>query len=324
MKKEWGGFLNHGFFQGIVVSTLSLLSVVLIPLTGAFVIVLMPLPVLFYYAKLGRFRGLAVFAVSLALVLLILGLIHPNITSPLLMLVLVGGTGIVIGEVLKRQATVEKTLMIPVAVLLACCGSLLLLYGYQTAQRPLGLIEKYILVSILESIKLYEHMDISSEQLALIREQAGPIAALLARIFPAMCVVGAGLFVWLNLMSARYLFSRHGLHYPDFGDLTRWKPPDRLVWLLIGAGGALLLEPAVFKYSGLNLLILCLFVYLCAGLAVVGYFFKVKKVPLFIKILFYVLIIIQQYLLVFVTALGLFDLWADFRKRIKPARNAGV
>ena len=324
MKEQFGGFLNRVFVQGVAISTLSFLSVVLIPLAGAIVIVLTPLPVLFYYTKLGRFRGGVVFAVSLTLVLLILNLIHPDIIFPLLLLMLAGGTGIMIAEVLRRPWTVERTLIIPVVILLACCGCLLLLSAYQTGQPPLRLIESYILSSIGENIKLYEQMNISSEQLTLIRDHSGPIAALLTRIFPAMLLVGASLFIWLNIFAARRLFQKYGLHYPEFGDLSLWKAPEKMVWLLIGAGGMLLVETGAVKYTGLNLLITCLFVYLLAGLSVIGYFFKVKKVPVFFKILFYVLIMIQQYLLLVVMALGLFDLWADFRKLIKPAQDPGV
>jgi len=188
----------------------------------------------------------------------------------------------------------------------------------------LRLMESYILSSIAENIKIYEQTDISSEQLTFIKDQAGPIAALLTRIFPAMFLVGAGLFIWLNIFAARRLFQKYGLPYPEFGDLTRWKAPDKMVWLLIGAGGMLLVEAGAVKYTGINLLIICLFVYLCAGFSVIGYFFKVKRIPLFFKVLFYVLIIIQQYLLLLVMALGLFDLWADFRKLIKPAQDSGV
>ncbi|PKN05656.1 MAG: hypothetical protein CVU74_00575 [Deltaproteobacteria bacterium HGW-Deltaproteobacteria-9] len=324
MKEEWGGFLNRDFIQGIAVSTLSFLSVVLIPLAGAIVIVLTPLPVLFYYTKLGRFRGGAVFAVSLTLVLLILKLINPDIIFPLLLLTFAGGTGIMLAEVLRKPWPVERTLIIPVAVLLTCGGCLLLLQSYQTGQPPLRLMESYILSSIAENIKIYEQTDISSEQLTFIKDQAGPIAALLTRIFPAMFLVGAGLFIWLNIFAARRLFQKYGLPYPEFGDLTRWKAPDKMVWLLIGAGGMLLVEAGAVKYTGINLLIICLFVYLCAGFSVIGYFFKVKRIPLFFKVLFYVLIIIQQYLLLLVMALGLFDLWADFRKLIKPAQDSGV
>jgi uncharacterized protein YybS (DUF2232 family) len=78
------------------------------------------------------------------------------------------------------------------------------------------------------------------------------------------------------------------------------------------------------NYPGVNLLIICLFVYLCAGLSIIGYFFKVKRISIFFKVLFYVLIVIQQYLLLFVMILGLFDLWADFRKLIKPAQDPSV
>ncbi len=324
MKEQWGGFLNRDLVQGVAVSTLSFLSVALIPLAGAIVILLTPLPVLFYYTKLGRFRGVAVFAISLTLVLLILTLIHPDIIFPLLLLMLAGGTGIMLAEVLRRPWTIERTLIIPVAALLACGSCLLLLSAYQTGQPPLRLIESYILSSIGENIKLYEQMDISSEQLTLIKDYAGPIATLLTRIFPAMFLVGASLFIWLNIFAARRLFQKHGLHYPEFGDLTRWKAPEKMVWLLIGAGGMLLVEAGAVKYSGLNLLITCLFVYLCAGLSVIGYFFKVKRIPVFFKVLFYILIMIQQYLLLLVMALGLFDLWADFRKLIKPAQDPGA
>jgi len=324
LKEQWGGFLNRDFIQGIAVSALSFLSVMLIPLAGAIAIVLTPLPVLFYYTKLGRFRGVAVFAISLTLVLLILALIHPDIIFPLLLLMLAGGTGIMIAEVLRRPWPVERTLIIPVAVLLACGGCLLLLSAYQTGQPPLRLIESYILSSIGENIKLYEQMDISSEQLTLIKDHAGQIAALLTRIFPGMFLVGASLFISLNIFAARRLFHKHGLHYPEFGDLTRWKAPEKMIWLFIGAGGMLLVEEGAVKYTGLNLLITCLFIYLCAGLSVIGYFFKVKRTPVFFKVLFYVLIVIQQYLLLLVMALGLFDLWADFRKRIKPAQDPGV
>ncbi|MBA4397735.1 MAG: hypothetical protein C0394_10210 [Syntrophus sp. (in: bacteria)] len=324
MKEESGGLLNRGFVQGVAVSTLSFLSVVLIPLAGAIVILMTPLPVLFYYTKLGRFRGVAVFAVSLTLTLLTLALIHPDIISPLLLLMLAGGTGIMLAEVLSRPWTIERTLIIPVAVLMAFGGCLLLLSAYQTGQPPLRLIESHILSSIGENIKLYEQMDISSEQITIIKDHSGQIAALLTRIFPAMLVVGVSLFIWLNIFAARRLFQKYGLHYPEFGDLTRWRAPEKMVWLLIGAGGMLLVEVGAVRYTGLNLLITCLFVYLFAGLSVIGYFFKVKKVPVIFKILFYVLIMIQQYLLLVVMALGLFDLWADFRKLIKPAQDPEV
>lgn len=324
MKEEWGGLLNRNFVLGIVISTLSLLSVVLLPLLGAMVLVLMPLPVLFYFAKFGRFGGCVVFGVSLTLALLGVRFVNPDITFPLFFFIFVGATGMMIAEVLGRSLSIEKTLMVPLAALLACSGCLLLIDANQTGQPPWQLIENFTASSIRDNIKFYEQLDISSEQIALIKDHTGEIAALLTRVSPSIFLVGASLIIWLNILAARFLFQRSGLHYPDFGDLTCWKAPEKMVWLLIGTGGMLLIPLAAVNYAGMNLLIICLFVYLCAGLSIIGYFFKVKRASVFLKVLFYVLILIQQYLLLFVMVLGLFDLWADFRKLIKPAQDPGM
>lgn len=316
--------LNRDFVLGIAITTLAFLSVVLIPLIGAMVVVLTPLPFLFYFTKFGRARGGVLFGVSWVLALLILSFFNPDIVFPLLFFIFSGAAGMMLSEVLKRSWSIERTLTVPVSVLLACSGCFLLLHAYQADQMPWQLIENYTLLSIQENIRLYEQMDISAEQIALIKDHAGQIAALLTNIFPAIFVVGASLMIWLNIIAARFLFQKYGLSYPDFGDLTCWKAPEKMVWFLIATGGMLLLPSDAVKYTGMNLLIICLFVYLCAGLSVIGYFFKVKKVPRFVKALFYVLIVIQQYLLLIVMILGLFDLWADFRKFIKPAQNSSV
>jgi uncharacterized protein YybS (DUF2232 family) len=324
LKEGWDGLLNRDFVLGTAITTFSFLSVVLIPLIGAVGIVFMPLPFLFYFTKFGRSGGGILFGVSLMLALLILKFFNPDIIFPLLLFIFVGATGMMLSEVLRRSWSIEKTLMVPVAVLLTCSGCFLLLHAYQAGQTPWQLIENHILSSVQENIKIYDQLDIPAEQITLIKDHAGPIAALLTRIFPAMFLVGASLIIWLNILAARRLYQKHGLHYPEFGDLTCWKAPERIVWLLIAAGGMLLIPFSAVTYSGWNLLIICLFVYICAGLSIIGYFFKVKRVPIFFKVLFYFLILIQQYLLLFVVVLGLFDLWADFRKLIKPAQDSNA
>jgi uncharacterized protein YybS (DUF2232 family) len=324
LKEEWGGLLNRDFVLGIVITTLSFLSVVLIPLVGAVVVVLTPLPFLFYFTKLGRFGGGVLFGASLMLALLILSFFNPSILFPLLFFIFAGATGMMLAEVLRRSWSIEKTLTVPVAVLLICSGCLLLLHAYQAGETPWQLIENYTSSSVQENIKIYNQLDVSAEQITFIKDHAGQVAALLANIFPAIIAVGASLMVWLNLFAARFLFRRHGLYYPDFGDLSHWKAPEKMVWLLIAAGGMLFIPLVAVKYTGMNLLIICLYIYLFAGFSIIGYFFKMKRVPVFFKVLFYLLVLIQQYLLLFVAVLGLFDLWADFRKLLKPPQDSSV
>jgi uncharacterized protein YybS (DUF2232 family) len=324
LKNEEGGFSQRDFVHGVVISALMFLSVVLVPLVGAVAVMLTPLPVLYYYTKFGRIGGVAVFGSSLAVVLFVLGWVHADIVFPLLLFLLTGAAGILLAEALGRQWSIEKTLLLPSAGLMAFIAGLLILQSFQTGQSPWRLLEGYILVGIQENVKIYKQMDISSDSIALISDSAGQIAALLAGVSPALFLVGAVLLIWINLAAARRLFQKRGLHYPEFGDLTCWKAPEKMVWLLIGTGGMLLAGSGAVQVVGLNLLIICLSVYLCAGLAVVGFFFRIRKIPIVFKVSFYILILLQQYLLLLVVALGLFDLWADFRKRIKPVQDAGV
>ena len=50
------------------------------------------------------------------------------------------------------------------------------------------------------------------------------------------------------------------------------------------------------------------------GLAIVAYFFHKNNVPRFLRSATYILIIFQQIFALLVAALGLFDLWGDFRR----------
>ncbi len=77
----------------------------------------------------------------------------------------------------------------------------------------------------------------------------------------------------------------------------------------------------VIDSVGLNILIVCCLIYLLQGLAIVGFFFRRKRVPLLLRWLFYVLIAVQQYMVILVIAFGLFDIWVDFRKRIAGIKD---
>jgi uncharacterized protein YybS (DUF2232 family) len=109
--------------------------------------------------------------------------------------------------------------------------------------------------------------------------------------------------------------------FPDFGDLSCWKMPDWVVWFVIAAGAAMIVPEEAVQIAGLNVLIVALFLYLLQGLSIVQFFFRQKNIPRYLRALFYALIVLYQYLLVFVSAVGLFDIWVDFRKMNRPASD---
>ncbi|MBW2636173.1 MAG: DUF2232 domain-containing protein [Deltaproteobacteria bacterium] len=108
--------------------------------------------------------------------------------------------------------------------------------------------------------------------------------------------------------------------YPEFGDLSRWKIFDRMIWVFIIAGVSMVVPVKAVKIIGLNILIVLIFIYMLQGLSIVSFYFKKKNMPWFIRGFGYFLIFAQQILLFLVIVLGLIDVWVDFRKleKVEP------
>jgi uncharacterized protein YybS (DUF2232 family) len=304
------------FFSGVAVSSLIFLAVAFVPFLGSVILILSPLPILFYYTRNGRMQGLAVLIVSLCVVAVILEFSGSMASLPIL--AVSGCMGIIFSEVLKKNYSIEVTILLPVVALLIVWSSFIFYQSIASGVAPLYLIESYINSNIQESIQFYAKIDVPDETLKLVRDNAKQIAGFFINLFPALAFISATFAVWLNILSGKEIFLKNALSYPDFGDLSQWKAPEKLVWLLIAGGGTLLAPVDLIRFAGLNVLIVCLFVYLLHGLAVVSFFFRTKNVPRLFRAFFYVLIFAQQYFTIVVVATGLFDLWVDFRKYIKP------
>ena len=99
--------------------------------------------------------------------------------------------------------------------------------------------------------------------------------------------------------------------WPPYSD---WRLPDVAVWLVIASGTMLFLPVGDVRLYGLNGLMVCAVLYFFQGLAVLGTLFNRWRVPPVVRILIYVLTIMQMYGLLFLSVLGLVDVWADFKK----------
>jgi len=316
LSKERSALFKNNFFAGIAVSTLAYLAASLIPLLGAFFFILTPLPIIYYYSRTGRIQGLAIFIVSFSLVAIVLTFLGAAANLPFLFMA--GFLGIFLSEIFSRNYSIERTVIYPVTAVLILWCSLIVLHSLSAGEEPWHLVEDYIGRNIQESIQFYAQLDIPAEQIDVLKDNVKQITSFFANIFPALVLVGATFVVWLNILAAKEIFNRAGLRYPDFSDLSRWRTPDGLIWLLIGAGGLLLVPVSFVRIVSLNLAIVCLFAYFLQGLSIMGFLFKTKNVHRSFRILCYCLIFIQQYIILIIAAIGVLDLWVDFRKFIKP------
>lgn len=314
--------LFSNFLAGVAISSLTFLSVALIPLFGSLVLILSPLPVLYYYSKNGRLQGAAVFIVSLCAVAVILKSYDSTAIVPILFAA--GCLGIILSEVLKKSYSIEITILILVSLLLVVWSSFIFYESALSGISPWRLIESYIDRNIQDNIQFYAKLDVPDATLSLIRDNTKQISSFFMNIFPSLALISTVFVVWLNILWGREIFTKNALWYPDFGDLSCWKAPDRLIWLLIASGSMLLIPVEWARFTGLNILFVCLFVYLFQGLAIVSFFFRRKHVPRLLRMILYILIFVQQYVTITIMATGLFDLWFDFRKYIKTASDEAL
>ena len=288
-----------------------------LPILGFFCALFIPLPTLFYRSKLGRNTGAIVPATALFVMAVVLGGIAVDLVFFLELLLL----GFMMGEFLAMNLSVEKTILYTCLAVIVSGFFGLVFYSNVNGTEISVLVSEYIAQNLKLTMVLYESMGVSEESLVQLSNSLEQIHYVLVRIVPAM-VIGSTLFVaWINLLLAKGILTAKGVFFPDFGRLNHWKAPDALIWLFIGCGGMLLMPGNSLKMLGLNGLLILLTVYFLQGIAVVSYYFEKKRFPRALRLFLYTLIALQQFILLLIIGLGLFDIWLNFRK-LKTNKNA--
>ncbi|MDD5475444.1 MAG: DUF2232 domain-containing protein [Syntrophales bacterium] len=271
-----------------------------------------PLPVLYFYSRMGRVRGLIFFAIVLLVLSWLLESIGAPVTSSVFLVF--GSLGLILSELLRRELSIEKTIAFATVALLVMVFVAMSYHGIISGRKPWVLAQEQVVRTVRENIDYYADTGVSADKIEMVRERESELTALMSALMPSLIITGCAFIVWLNIIAGSILFRKRNMWYPAFGDLSRWKLPERLVWAVAVAFICLLLPLRGLVLTGLNGIIILSFLYMLQGFAIMAHFFKVKKIPPFIKIALYAIVLMQQLLLLPVALLGLIDVWADFRK----------
>jgi uncharacterized protein YybS (DUF2232 family) len=190
---------------------------------------------------------------------------------------------------------------------------LALAYGFWSGADLQGMLLKGINSSTEQAVVIYGKQGLSPEDLELFTQGIRQAGALIAKIFPALILVSLGTIAALNMAIIFRIRSKRLPDIPEPEQLLSFRNPDLLVWVVIAAGFAVLVPEAAISKVGLNLLVVCGFIYFLQGLAVVLVFFKRIAVPSLARVIFWLALAFQPYLVLAIAFLGLFDIWGDFR-----------
>jgi uncharacterized protein YybS (DUF2232 family) len=296
-----------------IVATVSLfLSISFVPLAGFFAGVLTPAPVSLAVIRLG-FPGawlVPVFAaLGGSLSLHFLGL-SGNIPYLLSLI----GMGALMGHGFRSKWHTEKIVGLSSLFVIGVAGLFAVLAFTESNGGLVGLMEEDLRQVISATLKQIGGPSAENRELEANLLEYVP---LIVRMIPGVLVSCAVLIAWLNLLISRKYCRMVAVEYCVFERLTLWKTPEFLVWFIIAGGILIVLPLGNLRLTGINIVVIMGTLYFLQGLSIVAFFFERWRLPFFIKGFVYAALFLQQFASMVVAALGLFDVWFDFRKMIK-------
>jgi uncharacterized protein YybS (DUF2232 family) len=274
-----------------------------------------PLPAAFVGMRCGSAMGGVTVVLTGLLVLLTAGQ-----ASALMYLVQFGLPGATLPWLLNRGIAWDKATVLVLGVMVAICLVGLLGVSTVAGQSPLGmagdLIDKEINQTKATMQDMFAMADLPTEQKNDAAVALENMAAFLRKAYPGIAITVAGVMT-LGLVFLLSVLAR-GVYTVPGKAFSAWKAPEALVWVLIVAGFLVVFVNGLLGTIALNLLVMLLPVYFLQGLAVIDCFFCRKAFSPLLRAIGYLLLTLVNPLPMVVTGIGVFDLWADFRKHREP------
>ena len=293
--------------KGSVATATLFLAFMFLPVFGMIPGLFTPAPAVYYTLKHGRWPGLALVAATSALLAAV-----ADPAAVVIYLLQAGVMSLALSEFLIRLKGGARSIIYAVAINLLFILAAAALYGFVTGADLHAKVLKGVEASITQTAALYQKAGIAGDELKALQTSMHEAGALIVTIYPALVTVALGMIASLNLMVLSKIASRFRL--PVYlGDFKKYRNPEPLIWLLIAAGFAMLVQENLVHLAALNVLIVISTVYMVQGCAVISHFFHSFKVPFFARLFVCLLLILQPFLALAVAVLGIFDLWGDFR-----------
>ncbi|UFS68889.1 YybS family protein [Geomonas sp. RF6] len=278
-----------------------------VPLLGMIPGIFVAAPGIYFALKSGRVVGSSVVAITAAL---LAG--TGDVAAAAIYLLQGGIITLALPEFLIRGKGGARSVVYTAAIDLVALLGAALLYGALTGTDLHAKVLKGIEGSIKQSVLLYQQMGIKGEELTALQQTLQQAAGVILNIYPSLLTVTLGALAALNLLVVAKYVTR--LPRPvHLGEFRKYRNPEPLVWLLILAGFGTLVPQPLVHLAALNVLIVLCALYAVQGLAVIVHYFTRFAVPTFIRLMACLIIVLQPFLALAVVALGVFDLWGDFR-----------
>jgi uncharacterized protein YybS (DUF2232 family) len=292
---------------GMIGSFVLFTAYLVVPPVGIFSGILAPFPACYVRLLHGRMPSLILtFGVTAAVSALF------GIIAGCMYLGVCGIIGILMPELLVRGFSGSRAMFWTTSANLAVLTAGIAFYSTATGLDVHQFVSTEIASSLNQALAIYEKGGVKGEDLDLIKQSMKMVAGLLYLLYPSFVTIILIIMAGCNLalLKRTTALSEAVL---NVGDFAAFKNPEMLVWLLIASGFSLLMPSPLATTPALNILMIVSLLYFLQGMAVISTIISRKSSFGFLRVVLYVTLVLQPYLAVVVAAVGLSDLWIDFR-----------
>lgn len=187
------------------------------------------------------------------------------------------------------------------------------MYAVTAGNHPYPMLLQSINQGIDDALKYYqENEQVPAESYYLLAQTFLQIKERLTQLMPAILACLALITVWLAMVLGNRLLDKHTGKRP-WPEYQYWQLPEKLVWLIVVAAILALIPVPTARTIGFNILLVASLIYCFQGLAIFLFFLNKWQVPLFIRSLLYVIVVFQSLGTIFLSVIGLADVWFDLR-----------
>lgn len=292
---------------GVVGSFIMFAAYLLVPPIGIFSGLLAPLPAGYTRLAYGRSTALIITLGTTAAISASFG-----IMAGVMYVIMCAVTSLYLPEQLAKGINASRALFRTTAANLTLLTAIAVAYCAATGQNLHQMVLKEIASSMAMASSIYEHSGIKGEDLEALNQAMRMMSSLFAQLYPALITITLAIMAGCNLVFLKRMATRAGLTI-NSGDFKSFKTPELLVWPLIIAGFAMLAPSPLVTTPALNILLLLTTLYFMQGLAVTGTIIARQAFAGILRIGLYIMLALQPYMALFIAAIGLFDLWGNFR-----------
>ena len=305
-------FPHNPFLKLLLIISSFVFAIAFIPVIGSICLLFLPMILFFNSSVNDRIKTATAFLISFSLLFFLSTLLHLNL--PIIAIFTMGMSGLLIARIAAQNSSIEKTIIYPALFIIAMICFYFIYSGFALSVNPWQFVGKYIAATIQENVKFYSQLPLNAEDINFIKDNEKNIVDGFTQIFPSLVIISSTLIIWANFLLGKKFLGKAGINWPKYTELTFWKSPELIIWIFIISGGLFFVPDKDINIFSLNIFLVTCFIYFLQGLAIVSFLFQSRKVPLFFRYLFYFFIAVQQFLMIPIIAIGLFDIWIDFRK----------